>query len=201
MAEKVKYPALPPRFLKGEMPLTDTMGNKIGKLEDFWSWAYSDLLGNTERGALAEYIVACALGIQNQERITWDKYDLLSPEGIAIEVKTSGYLQTWEQKDLSKPIFGIQPTLGWNSKTNEYDKIKRRQAEIYVFCLHKHVEQETANPLDLNQWNFYLLATKILNEKIGYQKSISLSSLLKIGAIPCPFAELHKKIIELAADI
>jgi hypothetical protein len=28
---------------------------------DFWSWAYSDLLNNTDRGVLAEYIVHSAL--------------------------------------------------------------------------------------------------------------------------------------------
>ena len=28
---------------------------------DFWSWAYSDLLNNTDRGVLAEYIVYSAL--------------------------------------------------------------------------------------------------------------------------------------------
>ncbi|WP_195985135.1 hypothetical protein [Clostridium sp. D33t1_170424_F3] len=98
MDEKIRYPVIPSHFLKGEMPLTDNMGKEIAKLEDFWSWAYSDLLGNTERGALAEYIVACAMGIQKKERTAWDKYDLLSAEGIAIEVKASGYLQTWGKK-------------------------------------------------------------------------------------------------------
>ena len=32
--------------------------NKKIVLKDFWSWAYSDLMGNTERGKLAEFIVA-----------------------------------------------------------------------------------------------------------------------------------------------
>lgn len=31
-------------------------------LQDFWAWAFSDLVGNTERGKLAEYIVATAIG-------------------------------------------------------------------------------------------------------------------------------------------
>jgi hypothetical protein len=30
---------------------------------DFWGWSRSDLLDNTERGVLAELIVAAALGI------------------------------------------------------------------------------------------------------------------------------------------
>ena len=31
-------------------------------LKDFWAWAFSDLVSNTERGKLAEYIVATAMG-------------------------------------------------------------------------------------------------------------------------------------------
>ena len=30
---------------------------------DFWGWSLSDLLDNTERGVLAEFILAAALGI------------------------------------------------------------------------------------------------------------------------------------------
>ena len=31
-------------------------------LQDFWAWAFSDLVSNTERGKLAECIVATAMG-------------------------------------------------------------------------------------------------------------------------------------------
>lgn len=31
--------------------------------EGFYAWAYGDLLANTTRGVLAEYIVATALGL------------------------------------------------------------------------------------------------------------------------------------------
>ena len=141
------YPAIEPRRLSGEEPLVSPDGEQVGSLIDFWRWAYSDLVGNAERGALAEYIVACALEINHKVRIGWDKYDLLTEEGISVEVKTSGYLQTWEQKELSNIIFGIQPTIGWDSKTNQYDNEPKRQADIYVFCVHKHQEQETIDPL------------------------------------------------------
>ena len=33
--------------------------------QEFWEWAYDDLLANTTRGVLAEYIVAKALGIRD----------------------------------------------------------------------------------------------------------------------------------------
>lgn len=193
------YPAMKPKKMKGTESFVNTDGEKICSLVDFWRWAYSDLVGNAERGALAEFIVACALGIQDSERISWDKYDLLTKEGIAIEVKTSGYLQTWKQEKLSKLIFGISPTYGWDSNVNLYDKARKRQSDIYVFCVHKHTEQETVNPLLISQWDFYLMPTKLIDEKFGEQKSATLSSLIKAGALKCDYEELYSKIIELTS--
>ena len=46
--------------------------------------------------------------------MNWDKYDLLFLEGIAVEVKSSGYLQSWDQDKLSSLGFGIQPIHGWD---------------------------------------------------------------------------------------
>ena len=77
----MKYPAIKAITLSGNEPIIDVKGNTIARLTDFLRWAYSNLMGNTERGILAEYIVACALGIQNNERILWDKYDLLMNTG------------------------------------------------------------------------------------------------------------------------
>ena len=37
--------------------------------QEFWEWAYDDLLTNTTRGVLAEYIVATALGIRDTKRV------------------------------------------------------------------------------------------------------------------------------------
>jgi len=146
---------------------------------------------------LAEYIVACALGIQDTERISWGKYDLLTKDKIAVEVKTSGYIQTWEQESLSKLIFGIQPTYGWDARSNEYDTEKKRQADVYVFCVHKHTEQATIDPLLISQWEFYLMPTKLLNEKFGEQKTASLCSLIKEGAKKCEYDDLAERISEL----
>lgn len=193
----MKYPAIEPERLTGAEPLLNAHGEAIGSLLDFWQWAYSDLVGNAERGALAEYLVACALGIANTCRISWDRYDLITKEGIAVEVKTSGYIQTWEQESLSKPIFGIGATLGWNSQTNQYDAVPKRQADIYVFCHHSHTDQATVNPLDVSQWEFYLLPTKVLNEKLPNQKSVSLTTLKKIGAVSSPYDKLYTSIASL----
>ena len=190
------YPAIIPERLTGQELIFNPDGEPVSSLIDFWRWAYSDLIGNAERGALAEYIVACALGINHADRISWDKYDLVTKEGITVEVKTSGYLQTWEQKTLSKLVFGIQPTYGWNSKSNEYEPVQKRQSDIYVFCVHKHTDQQTVDPLQISQWDFYLIPTQILNEKFGNQKTASLSSLIKAGAEKCEYDNLAERITE-----
>ncbi len=129
--------------------------------------------------------------------VNWDKYDLLSPEDIAVEVKSSGYLQSWDQDKLSTVSFGIQPTFGWDSTTNTYSKELVRQSDIYVFCVHKHTDQDTVNPLDIAQWDFYLLLTRILNEKAGALKRANLASLLKMGAEKCDFEHIHQRIVKL----
>ncbi len=79
-------------------------------LNSFWSWSSSELLSNTLRGVLAEYIVSQDVGCKAQAREEWDAYDLPSPEGIKIEIKSSAYLQSWAQKKLSNISFSIQPT-------------------------------------------------------------------------------------------
>ena len=191
------YPAILPERKCGDEAFVSADGKKIANLQNFWQWAYSDLIGNAERGALAEFIVASALEIHDSVRISWDKYDLLSKEGIAIEVKTSGYIQTWEQSSPSKLVFGIAPTFGWNSITNEYDVNRTRQSDVYVFCVHKHLDQKTINPLDTTQWDFYLLPTAVLNNIFGEQKTASLSSLKRAGALFCQYEELYKMILKL----
>lgn len=193
----MQYPSIEATRLTGAEPILDESGENVSSLNDFWSWAYSNTVDNAQRGILAEYLVACALGVNSGVRTNWDKYDLVSPEGISVEVKSSGYIQSWEQEKLSTASFGIQPTHGWDSKTNSYAESKTRQADIYVFCLHKHKEQETINPLDLSQWEFYLLPTKVLNEKAGGQRTAQLSSLIKMGAEKCEFGRIHQRITEL----
>jgi hypothetical protein len=171
----------------------------LGKAEghtllNFWQWAYSDLVGNTERGALAEYLVALACGIDKKPRISWDSYDLETTEGIKIEVKSSAYIQTWKQKDFSKPIFNIPMTHAWDYRENVLNKEKKRHADVYVFSLLAHKEQSTLNPLNLDQWEFYVLATKQLAEYTRSQHSITLRSLQNL-TVNVHFNRLKEEII------
>jgi len=137
-------------------------------------------LGNALRGVLAEFIIASAVGVLEKPREEWDAYDLMTKNGLKIEVKSSSYLQSWEQAKLSKIIFGIQPTTAWGND-NKRSQEAKRQADIYVFCVLSHKEKATVNPLDLSQWDFYILQTAVLNEQKPNQKTITLSSLLQLN--------------------
>lgn len=165
-------------------------------LTDFWSWAYSDLVNNTERGKLAEYIVASALGIASDIAATWDSYDLrFMNKGI--EVKSSSYLQSWHQERESSIIFGSRPTYALNATTGKYDTEKKRQADLYVFCLLSHKDKATLNPLDLDQWEFYIVPTSMLNRLAPTSQSTSLKFLQKHEIHPCRYSEILSNVEQL----
>jgi hypothetical protein len=165
----------------GEEKFSDS-GRDLGlTLLDFWQWYASDLLTNSLRGVLAEFIVARALGINQSSRLEWDAYDLKDISGLKVEVKSAAYLQTWSQKRPSRIIFSIAPTQGWDAQTNGYSSKPLRQADVYVFCLYACQDKESANPLSLEQWRFFVLPASSLNKKMPRQKTLTLGSLEKLN--------------------
>lgn len=167
----------------------------VGKdLMSYWQWSASDLLSNTERGRLAEYIVAIALDVADGVRSAWEAYDIETATGIRVEVKASAYVQTWVQKNFSKIVFGIRPTRAWDPNTNVFATDCQRQAQVYVFALLAERNQTNADPLNLAQWRFYVLPTSVLNQRAPDQKTIRLSSLLRLGATEVGYRELRNAI-------
>lgn len=156
----------------------------------FWRWCMSDLVSNTTRGKLAEYLVACALGVADGVRLEWDAYDLKTKSGIKVEVKSAAYLQSWQQTRPSAVSFSIRPTFGWDAATNVYDVEQKRQADMYVFALLHHQDKATLDPLNVAQWTFYILPATVLNEQVRAQKRISLTTLRRLGATEANFAEI-----------
>ncbi|REJ09096.1 hypothetical protein [Halobacillus trueperi] len=145
---------------------------------EFWSWAYSDLLSNTNRGILAEFLVGNALGLTNVPRIEWDKADFVY-NGKFIEVKSSAYIQTWKEKQPSKIIFNISKARAWDSSTGEMSSEAQRNSDCYVFCVFADQDKSDYDILNVNRWDFYVLSTSFLNYYFPEQKSISLSTIQK----------------------
>jgi hypothetical protein len=184
-----------PKFRKSGEELFHYNFKKLDfSLEQFWQWAYSDIIGNTVRGILAEYIVAKALGLTEKIRIEWDAFDLLTEKGLKIEVKSASYIQTWYQKKYSEISFSIRKTKYWDENTNLQARESKRQTDIYIFCLLKHKVQETLNPLDLNQWDFYILSSSVIDKEMEDRKKITLKKLMSLAPVKSKFGNLKKNI-------
>lgn len=152
-------------------------------VREFWAWSASDLVNNTARGCLAEYIIATALGIdvRAQVRNDWEAFDLIAPRGThgtRIQVKSAAYLQSWAQSKPSTISFLTRPTRAWDSATGKESPTATRHADVYVFALLAHrTSKKTLDPLNVNQWRFFVLPTFELDERSRSQHSITLKSL------------------------
>jgi hypothetical protein len=76
MMEPDSLPYIPVVRKTGEEPFKRNGEEMPIRLGDFWSWSASDLIGNAQRGILAEYIVASALGVADTVQEGWAAYDL-----------------------------------------------------------------------------------------------------------------------------
>jgi hypothetical protein len=145
-------------------------------------WCYGDLLDNANRGKVAEFVVAKACCVAKGYRQEWDSTDLYVGD-IPVEIKSSAYLQTWHQDKPSEVKFDIAPRMqAWDSNTNSWEVFStpQRVAKVYVFCVFKELDRQIADPLNVGQWDFYVVATKMLNEKFPNQKTISLNPLRRL---------------------
>ena len=170
-------------------------------LGDYWRWSSSNVLDNTERGIVAEFLVANALGLTDKPREEWGSYDLKTCAGTKIEVKSSAYLQSWHQKKLPAIEFRIaRRKQAWDPDTGVIKPHDPpiRFADIYVFCLLKHKDQCTVNPLDTKQWEFYAVSTSRINEKKLRSKTIRLQPLRDLAGPPVPYSDLAATITKIA---
>ena len=167
------------------------------QLVDYWRWSGSSLMDNTARGMLAEFLVATALGRHQIPRVEWDRYDLRTPSGVTIEVKSAARIQSWKQKAPTPLEFTIGRRLGWDPETAQYSKEARRWADLYVFCV-----LEDADPLNVDKWQFYVLPSAVLDEKCGAQQTIRLKPLLrKLSPRLCCYQHLKCTIEKVGLSV
>src|ERR1700689_4726483 len=70
-------------------------------LSDFWSWAFGDLCDDDIKGIFAEWMVLKLLGIPSERRISWANSDIITKDGVRIEVKATSHWQSWKLLDES----------------------------------------------------------------------------------------------------
>jgi len=161
---------------------------------DFWRFHYSNIYDI--QGRIAEFIVAQALDIRaSQNDQYWTLWDL-TYRGIRVEVKETSYYHSFnkEGKVSQQRSFRIPKASGSYdpevSGNNEYC----RQNDVYVFCLNTGYTKEESYPLNLNNWEFYIVPTSVINENCGDNKTITLGKIKKLGYSPKRYDEIKNTI-------
>ena len=65
---------------------------------------------------------------------------------------------------------------------------------MYVFCLLNGNTAAEANPLNLDNWDFYVVPTAVINEKCGNNKTISLSRIKNMGYNAMNFLQIKDAV-------
>lgn len=162
-------------------------------LADFWQFEYSNVYNLQE--VLAEFIVAKALGINEAHNTDyWTLYDI-KYRNQRIEVKQSSYYHPWNANGniLEQRTFGITKANS-NYENSDAENKFERQNDIYVFCLNTGRTKETAYPLNLNNWEFYIIPTNFINANCEKNKTISLGRIRSFGFKALNFDEIKSEI-------
>lgn len=159
---------------------------------DFWRWAFSDLRDNTTRGILAEFLVARAVGDERSLRIGWDNFDAQAPDGTAIEVKCSAFLQSWTQKRHSELVFGRLSAREFDATRNEYSVDARVRADVFVFAVQTQREPAAYDVLDISHWEFWVVSASTIRERAG--KTVGIRWVREHATGPLPYSGLADAI-------
>ena len=62
-------------------------------------------------------------------------------------------------------------------------------------------EENSLDCLDMNKWDFYVIATSVLDQEVPQQKTIGLNSLIKLSPHKCSFGDLEKVIVDVEKEI
>jgi hypothetical protein len=168
-------------------------------VEEFWRWAFSDLRENVIRGVLAEFVVARAVGARQPVRVAWDNYDVISPEGIRIEVKSSAYLQSWAQKRHSKLSFGHLSGREFDQTTGEYGADRAFRADVFVFAVQNQQDPAGYDGLDMNCWEFYSVPGETVRQNAA--RSVGIGWVKRQAGEPVGVDELAAAIRTAAPKI
>lgn len=170
-------------------------------ITDFWRFQYSNIY--SLHGEIAEFIVARALGItEAQNSAYWTLWDI-TYNNIKIEVKATAYFHLWNTDGniSSQRMFSIAKASGeYDSQIAGNNEIKR-QNDIYIFCLVNGETKETSYPLNLDNWEFYVVPTWFLNEKCGEQKKISVGRIRNFGFKKITYKDLRNEVDKVISEL
>ncbi|WP_418957965.1 hypothetical protein [Streptomyces tritici] len=153
---------------------------------DFWRFAMPDLRMNNTRGLFAEFLVHRAVG-SHEPRVEWASHDVETDDGLRIEVKAGAYLQAWDQRAPSLIRFGGLRARTWTPEGG-YSEEKSYNADVYVFAVQTAREHAVYEPLDTDQWEFYVLPRAVV--AAWDADSVGLGAVRAAAGAAVPFGAL-----------
>ena len=186
-------------FLTGSESFRCSGGHLSLTLLDFWKWSESDLLNSLTRTRLAEFIVATALGARAEgPRDERSSLELVTPDGVEVRVKSGSFLKSFHQRDLSKVVFipQVRP-VQYHAGSARHAS---HRAQVYVFALLDHVEKVTVDPLDLDQWRFFVPATSKLEALVMEQHALTVPTLDQLSTGSVAYQDLRTAVQKAAGS-
>jgi hypothetical protein len=136
-------------------------------------------------------------------RVEWGPYDVQAADGTKVEIKAAGLLQGWAMKKHSTPGWTF-PAVGanriWAEDLGEYVPVDpKTRVHVWIFALHTGTQPERYDPLDIEPWEFRVMAHRRL--LATGQKSARLSTLdRKWGLNPVGYAHLADAVAAARRD-
>jgi hypothetical protein len=127
-------------------------------------------------------------------RQSWDPYDLTMEDGTSIEVKSSGYLQSWAQVNHSKIVFGGLKARNWSSDSG-YTADMEYRADVFIFGVQTVAEHEDYDRLDVDQWQWWVAPRKRIADRGS--RTLTLGTVRKLAVGPVSFDDLAGTVGEI----
>ena len=70
---------------------------------------------------------------------------------------------------------------------------------MYVFCLHKPVPANNENVADANEWRFWVISGRTLDEQLGRQQTVGIATLNRL-ADPIRWTDIKPSVDAIIAE-
>ena len=164
--------------------------NSLLRLVRFYKWAFGDLtVSDSDIGMVGEFVVGEALRCLPQERKAQALYDLVTKDGVTIEVKTTTAVTKRKKGE----------TVRWNIRDQRTAlQGKRPLASVWIFLsarfpksVHRTLRTQ-AEVFDPKNWTCRITTGEVVRST-GCLEQLSATTLDKFGVKILPCSELTRR--------